>query len=107
MWALSWIADYPSPNDFLGVLLGSGRSSNYTGWRDAAFDAAIAEAVGARDPTAAAAAYARAETIVREAAPAIPVSYATGWTLVRDGLHGARENGMGILRLAGLAWSAP
>lgn len=107
MWGLSWIADYPSPNDFLGVLLGSGRSSNYTRWRSAAFDDAIAEAVGARDPAAAAAAYARAERIVREEAPAIPVSYSTGWTLVRDGLRGARENGLGILRIAGLAWGEP
>lgn len=107
MWGLSWIADYPSPNDFLGVLLGSERSSNYTRWRSAAFDAAIAEAVGARDPTAAAAAYARAERIVRDEAPAIPVAYSTGWTLVRDGLRGARENGMGILRIAGLAWGEP
>lgn len=107
MWGLSWIADYPSPDDFLGVLLGSGRSSNYTRWRHPAFDAAIAEAVGARDPAAAAAAYARAERIVRDEAPAIPVSYSTGWTLVRDGLLGASENGLGILRLAGLAWGEP
>ncbi|MFM2106694.1 MAG: hypothetical protein RL338_1726 [Chloroflexota bacterium] len=107
MWGLSWIADYPSPDDFLGVLLGSDRSSNYTRWRNEAFDAAIADAVGARDPAAAAAAYARAERIVRDEAPAIPVSYSTGWTLVREGLRGARENGLGILRLAGLAWEAP
>jgi hypothetical protein len=36
--------------------------------------------------------------------PVIPASYGTGWALAREGLLGARENGLGILRLAGLAW---
>jgi len=104
-WSLSWIADYPSPNDFLGVLLGTDRPSNYTRWRSAPFDAAIAEASAAVDPAAARAAYERAEAIVARDVPAIPVSYSTGWALARDGLLGASQNGLGILRLAGLAWS--
>jgi hypothetical protein len=43
--------------------------------------------------------------IVRDQAPVVPVSYGTSWTLVRDGLLGATQNGLGILRLAGLAWA--
>ncbi len=104
-WSLAWVADYPSPNDFLGILLGTDRSSNYTRWRSAEFDAAIAEATAAGDPAAAQAAYERAEALVQRDVPAIPVSYSTGWALARDGLLGASQNGLGILRLAGLAWS--
>ena len=40
-WSLGWIADYPGPNDFLGVLLGSGSANNYGRWRSTAFDEAI------------------------------------------------------------------
>ena len=65
------------------------------------FDAAIADATSAADPAAATAAYARAMGIVRDQVPAVPVSYGTSFSLVRDGLLGASQNGLGILRLAG------
>ena len=32
IWSLSWIADYPGRNDFLGVLLGSDSTNDYGGW---------------------------------------------------------------------------
>jgi oligopeptide transport system substrate-binding protein len=105
MWALGWIADYPGPNDFLGLLLGSDSTSNYGRWSSPEFDAAIAEAGAAADPIAARAAYDRAETVVQRDAPVIPLSYDTGYALARDGLLGASESGLGILRLAGLSWA--
>jgi oligopeptide transport system substrate-binding protein len=105
MWFLSWVADYPGRNDFLGVLLGSGATNNYGGWSSPEFDAAIADAGAAADPAAASAAYDRAEDIVGRDAPVVPVSYGTGWALARDGLLGAAQNGMGIIRMAGLAWA--
>jgi ABC-type oligopeptide transport system substrate-binding subunit len=105
MWALSWIADYPSPNDFLGILLGTGQPNNYGGWSNAAFDAAIAGAVGTDDADASRAGYDAAEAILRDEVPVVPVSYGTSAALAREGLLGATTNGMGILRLAGLAWA--
>jgi ABC-type oligopeptide transport system substrate-binding subunit len=105
MWSLSWIADYPGRNDFLGVLLGSGSANNYGRWSSPDFDAAIAEAASAGDAAAVAAAYDRAEEIVRRDVPVIPMSYVTGWALSRDGFLGARQNGLGSLRFAGLAWA--
>ena len=41
MWFLSWVADYPGRNDFLGVLLGTGSANNYGRWSSPDFDAAI------------------------------------------------------------------
>ncbi len=105
MWALSWVADYPGRNDFLGVLLGSGSTSNYGRWSSPEFDAAIADAGATADAAASAAAYDRAEEIVRRDVPVVPVSYGTGWALARDGLLGAGQNGLGALRFAGLAWA--
>jgi ABC-type oligopeptide transport system substrate-binding subunit len=105
MWFLSWVADYPGRNDFLGVLLGSGATNNYGHWSSAEFDAAIADAGAATDEAAASAAFDRAEDIVQRDVPVIPMSYGAVWALSRDGLLGAAENGLGGLRLAGLAWS--
>jgi oligopeptide transport system substrate-binding protein len=105
MWALGWVADYPGRNDFLGVLLGSGASANYGRWSSTAFDAAIAEAGSATDPAAVAAAFDRAEAIVRDDVPVVPIAYGPGWALSRTGLLGATQNGLGIVRMAGLAWA--
>ena len=105
MWALGWVADYPGRNDFLGVLLGTGASNNYGGWSSAPFDVAIAEAVSATDPAVASAAYDRAEAIVRDDVPVVPLVYGPGWSLSRTGLLGADQNGLGIIRMAGLAWA--
>ena len=105
MWALGWVADYPGRNDFLGVLLGSGASNNYGKWSSPTSDAAIADAVSAADPVLASAAYDRAEAVVRDEVPVVPVEYGPGWALSRTGLLGAGQNGLGIVRMAGLAWA--
>jgi oligopeptide transport system substrate-binding protein len=107
MWQLSWVADYPGRNDFLGVLLGTGSTNNYGRWSSPEFDAAIAEAGGTTGEAAASAAYDQAEDIVQRDAPVIPITYGTGWALARDGLLGAGQNGLGALRFAGLAWGNP
>ena len=106
LWSLSWVADFPGPNDFLGVLLGTGSTANQGGWSDAGFDAAISEATSAASQADATAAYARALSIVQDQAPVVPVAYGTSFSLVRDGLAGAAQTGTGILRLAGLAWGS-
>ena len=105
IWSMGWVADYPAPNDFLGILLGTGSSNNYGRWSSAAFDAAVGDALETADPAAARAAFDRAETIVRDEAPVIPLSYNKEWKLSREGLLGASENGLGIIRMAGLAWA--
>ena len=51
------------------------------------------------------AAYDTAEGIIQRDVPVIPMSYGTGWALARHGLLGAGQNGLGSMRLAGLAWA--
>jgi ABC-type transport system substrate-binding protein len=105
MWTLDWVADYPGQNDFLGVLLGTGRSTNYGRWSSEEFDAAITAAGETTDTAAAGAAFDRALGIVQRDVPVIPVSYADGWALSRNGLLGAGQNGLGIQRIAGFDWT--
>ena len=106
LWSLSWVADYPGPNDFLGVLLGTGSTANQGGWSNPQFDAAIAQATAAGNPPDALAAYTKAMQVVQDQVPVVPVSYGTSYSLVRSGLVGASQSGTGILRLAGLAWAS-
>ena len=104
MWSLGWVADYPGRNDFLGVLLNTGAASNYGDWSSPEFDAAIADAGSAATPDEASAAYDRAEEIVRDEVPVVPMVYTSGWALSRPDLLGATQNGLGVVRMAGLAW---
>ena len=105
IWVTGWIADYIGPNDFLGVLLESDSSNNYGRWSSPAFDAAIADALSSRDAGAAQTAYERALAEIQRDVPVVPLYGSTDWALSRDGLLGAGNNGLGILRIAGMAWA--
>ena len=87
------------------MLLGSDSTNDYGHWTSDEFDAAIADAAAAGDAAAESAAYDRAETIVQRDVPVVPLAYGTGWALSRTGLLGAGQNGLGIIRMAGLAWA--
>ena len=87
------------------MLLGSDSTNDYGGWTSEEFDAAIADAAASGDAAAAAAAYDRAEAVVQRDVPVVPVAYGTGWALSRTGLLGAGQGGLGIMRMAGLAWA--
>jgi len=105
MWVTGWIADYLGPNDFLGVILGSDANDNYGRWSSAAFDQAVADALATRDASVALAAFERALAEIQREVPVVPLYLGTEWALSRDGLLGAGSNGLGILRMAGMAWA--
>ena len=105
MWATGWIADYLGPNDFLGVILGTDANDNYGRWSSPAFDQAVADALATRDPAAAQAAFERALAEVQRDVPVVPLYIGTDFALSRDGLLGAGSNGLGVLRMAGMAWA--
>ena len=106
IWSITWIADYPAPQDFLGLLLESGSASNEGRWADPSFDAALEAAATTEDPLQQERHYAEAQRIVRDQAPVIPVAYDESWSLSRTGLLGAQQSGVGFLRFASLDWAA-
>ncbi len=105
MWSVDWVADYPGRTALLGLLLGPDQPNNFGRWTDPAYTSALTQGGAATDPAVANAAYDRAEGIVRDQVPVVPLAYGTSWFLARDGLLGAAENGLGFIRLAGLAWA--
>jgi ABC-type oligopeptide transport system substrate-binding subunit len=105
-WNQVWSADYPHQHDYLGLLLETGSASNDGGWSNAAYDAEIAAAAAASDPTVQRQHYAAAQAILRDEAPVVPVEAFQGWALSRNGLLGALPDGAGIMRYSGISWSS-
>ena len=105
MWSLIWIADYPHPHDFLGLLLETGASSNTGHWSNAEYDALLEQAAATADVDEQAAIYAQAQDILAREAPVVPIAYDRSFALSRDGLLGALESGVGFIRYAGLDWA--
>lgn len=105
-WSLSWIADYPHAHDFLGLLLETGSTSNTGKWSNAGYDALIAQAAATADVDQQTQIYGQAQLILAQEVPAIPVAYDQSWALSRNGLEGALQSGVGLLRYAGMQWAA-
>jgi oligopeptide transport system substrate-binding protein len=103
---MDWVADYPGANDFLGLLLGTGKTNNFGRWTSGDFDAAIGQALSATDPAAMQRAFDDAQAIVLDQAPVIPVDNGAGYSLASPKLLGALPNGQGLVRYAGLAWAS-
>jgi len=68
----SWIADYVDPSSFLEIWV-SGGENNRTGWSNAGFDELIERARVDRDPARRTELYQRAEQILLNEAPIIPI----------------------------------
>ena len=60
--------------------------------------------VAARCVAAGVALTAALAVVTGQAWAAVPLAYGSGWALSRGGLLGAHENGLGLLRIAGMAW---
>jgi oligopeptide transport system substrate-binding protein len=105
IFTMSWSADYPHPHDFLGLLLETGSTSNEGGWSNADYDALLEQAAATDDLQEQQALYAQAQEILEVEAPVVPVTYGETWVMAREGLLGATQSGVGIIRIAGLAWA--
>jgi oligopeptide transport system substrate-binding protein len=104
-WEEGWGADYPGANDFLGLLLGTGATNNFGRWSSSEFDGYIEQALSATDPAAIQQGYDKAQALIQDQAPVIPVDYSAGYALANPKLLGAVPDGDGFIRFAGLAWS--
>ena len=83
----SWIGDYLDPNTFLGLMM-SGDGNNRTGWKSPAYDALMAEAARELDPARRLAILAKAEALVLDQAPVIPIYHYSTSELVKPYVRG-------------------
>ncbi|MGI8484225.1 MAG: ABC transporter substrate-binding protein [Thermomicrobiales bacterium] len=98
-YSITWIADYPDPESLLWVLFGSDSTENYTGYRNDAFDALLAEARSSLDQTDRIGLYRRAQQMLIDDAVLIPLFFDIGYTAMRPGIVGVPVTPIGMLGL--------
>lgn len=82
-----WAADYLDPKTFLDIFR-SDSNNNHTGWKNSGYDALLFQADRTADPAARHALMRRAETLLLNDAPIIPIYYYTSVRLVDPSVHG-------------------
>ena len=75
MFRTGWQMDYPSIENFLAPLYGTGAGSNDSDYSNAAFDKLISDAAAATDPATANGDYQQAEALLKDDMPVIPMWY--------------------------------
>jgi peptide/nickel transport system substrate-binding protein/oligopeptide transport system substrate-binding protein len=96
---LSWIADYPDPENFLALLFGSNSPENQTGYSNPQVDRLFADAAIERDPARRRTLYLEAQRIILADAVIIPCYHSIDYTLVKPYVKGLTITPMGILEL--------
>lgn len=87
----AWIGDYLDPNTFLDLFVTGGENNN-TGWGNAEYDDLIRKARTESDPTTRLAMLKRAETILMDEVPVIPIYNYVSRNLVRPHVRGFWNN---------------
>jgi oligopeptide transport system substrate-binding protein len=98
-FALTWVADYPDPENFLALLFGTGSGENHTGYSNPAVDALLSAAAGERDPTRRRDLYLQAQQLILDDAVVIPCYYSTDYTLIKPYVRGLAITPLGVQEL--------
>lgn len=86
-----WYGDYVDPNTFLDIFMTDG-GNNDTGWSNERYDALIRQAADAVDPAARNKLLRRAEALLLEESPIIPIYHYVNVSLVRPTVKGFKTN---------------
>jgi len=92
----SWIGDYNDPINFLDCFITDG-GNNRTGWSSAEYDDLIRRASREPDPQARLELFAKAEAILLEEAPIIPIYHYTRTFLISPDVIGWQSNILGYI----------
>lgn len=93
--ANAWTADFPDPVSQLEVFL-KDSGSNWTGWGDAAYDRALAEAATTPDQARRFELFQQAETVLLDQAPIIPLIFGARNYLIHPSVKGWEPTPVGI-----------
>jgi ABC-type transport system substrate-binding protein len=97
LFHMRWAADYPDPQNFLSVLLHSKAPENRTAYNNPAYDALLDKADSSLDQEERIALYRKAERIVVDDAPWVPLYFQRDVELHRPYVKGIRSGLMGHL----------
>jgi len=99
-----WYGDYVDPNSFLTIFVTDG-GKNETGWANRRYDGLLAEAAGEIDPEKRYRILKRAEGVLLDEVPIMPVYFYTTVLLIRPGLEGVKPNLLKHIDFGRLRWS--
>lgn len=98
-FVLTWVADYPDPENMLASLLRTGSPDNYIGYSNPAFDRLVDEANAEMDVELRRELYLRAQQIAIDDAVIIPLYHEMSFTLVQPWVRGLVVTEIGVLAL--------
>jgi oligopeptide transport system substrate-binding protein len=101
MWYGGWVADYLDPQDFLSVLYLSDAGLNWPEFKNAEFDALCHEADSNLDTNKRSELYGKANAMIMDQFPVVPLVNNPRISLVSPKLKGWRENMLYILPNSG------
>lgn len=99
MYALGWIADYPDPQNFLDTLFRTGSEYNDSHYSNKDFDNLIDKAAAEKDYDARMALYQKAEQIIIDDAPVMPLWFGKNHLLINPRVHNFSIDPLGVPRL--------
>lgn len=90
-----WIGDYPDPNTFIDLFKSDSGNSN-TGWSNVEYDRLIGQAARSEDPKARLELLEKAEAILMQELPVIPVYFYVSQGMWRAELKGVHDNALNV-----------
>lgn len=94
LFLLGWGADYPDVTDFLDIHFGTGANKGF-GSKFADLDALLTKGASEADPTARAADYAQANTLIKQHVPMVPLVHGGSATAYKADVTGAHSSPIG------------
>lgn len=101
-----WIGDYLDPNTFLELWLGD-NGKNQTGWANAEYDKLIQEAAKTMDDKTRYELQAKAEALLLEHAPVVPIFYGTRVYLLQKDIGNWPPSALGLRRYQYISITEP
>ncbi|MBX6342247.1 MAG: hypothetical protein IRY97_07305, partial [Thermomicrobiaceae bacterium] len=99
VFELSWVADYPDPEDFLRTLFYSTSPSNFIQYRNPDVDRLLDQAAKEMDPDRRAQLMSQAQQRIIDDGVVIPLYYDVSRMLIKPQIHGVTVTPLGILGL--------
>ncbi len=101
LYRMNWYADYPDPDNFLGMQFATGAGGNFGRYSNPAFDRLIDEGRRERNADRRAAIYRQADTILLEDAALVPVYWYGQDIMLKPWFTGLEPSPLGAF---GIAW---
>ncbi|MGI8687220.1 MAG: ABC transporter substrate-binding protein [Thermomicrobiales bacterium] len=99
LFAVTWVADYPDPENFLDVLFHTGSPRNYSNYSNPKVDALLDQANVEQNAAKRTDLYRQAQQQILDDVAIIPIYHGTDYALVKPYVKGLSITAMGILRL--------